>query len=766
MSGRGKKAAVATEGEDGAQSESSIEMRSMIRMFMEEQVRAENERAEARRVAEVKMAEVKRVAEEERAEAKKAADAIAENERAEARRVAEVEREAAAREDRRLDEAAKERAAQAASERLFEQQAALAAKQCEQQEALAAKQYEQQVALMRMQAEIGEKAAAAHREEQSVVRKRDRAIASIPNFKDGDDVEEFLLTAERRLKAGDIKETDWLTTIASKLCGKMGSVWQDLCVAVDDYQEVKSRLLKVCGYTAKLAAEVFFGFRCEQNKGMTADQLYHRGVQLFRRMVAPHRVSEEAEFAILRGWICSVIPKKARLVLDARAVTTAADLVDALQDHLMLDGDRTEGQAAIFRRPASEGSEKRASGSACFKCGKPGHKAFECWGGKSGSSNSSSYKPAVSSSNAPSKIICYTCGEEGHKSPQCTKVKVEKTGPKEAAKAKPLRRIWNSQPSDTVLKGKVNSIEASILLDSGASITVVPEAMVTPEQRTGDTVAVKPFGSKEPLLLPTADVPFEIGTMSWVEHVALAPLEEGYENEVLYGLNLKSQRGLELVLLANRLEQAGVLRVTTRAEAKETSQREEEEASVVAIDKPSVRPVNVEMSSEVSTGKGKPAEDRPVVSVPEPVASDKTIGELRNEVEILDEKDEEYVAESLADELDSYVERDDVQFDLRVEDRGNVELEIPPVKPGNSSRAELVEKTKTDPSLGEWRKLADAGEQGFSWQDGLLYQATTTQVLDTAHLIALPKKFRLRVLKLAHERLGHLGARKVKALIK
>ena len=317
MSGRGKKAAASTEGDEGAQSESSVDMRSMIRMFMEEQMKAENERAE-----------VKRLADEERAEAK---------------RVADAEKESAAREARRLEEAEKERAAQAAAERLFIQQ-----------EALAAKQYEQQVALMRMQAEIGEKAARSHRDEQTVDRKRDRAIASIPNFKEGDDVEEFLLTAERRLIAGGIKEADWITTLASKLCGKMGSGWQDICMTIDDYHEVKDRVLKVCGYTAKLAAEVFYGFRSEQGRGMTADQLYHRGVQLFRRMVAPHRVSEQAEFAILRGWICSVIPKKARQVLDARAVTNAADLVDALQDHLILDGDRTEGQAAIFKKSGSE----------------------------------------------------------------------------------------------------------------------------------------------------------------------------------------------------------------------------------------------------------------------------------------------------------------------------------------------------------------------------------------------------------------------------
>ena len=324
------------------------------------------------------------------------------------------------------------------------------------------------------------------------------------------------------------------------------------------------------------------------------------------------------------------------------------------------------------------------------------------------------------------------------------------------------------------LSGKVNNQEALVLLDSGASISVVPESMVTPDQKTGSMVAVKPFGSKKPLLLPTAEVPIQIGALDWVEHVAVAPWEEGAENEVLYSLNLKSQRGLELVLLANKLEQKDVLRVTTRAQAKEDSQSERADAKVVAEEDPNVKPLleseragQIEVSIEAQgTEEGKPAADRPVRVVPEPVASASALEGLEERAGSLGRKEEELVEEILADELDSSVERDDVQFELRADGGKGVDLRIPPVKSGNSSRAELVEQTKMDPSLEEWRKLADSEEQGFKWQDGLLYQATTSQVFETVYLMALPEKFRMRVLHLAHEKLGHLGARKVKSLIK
>ena len=84
--------------------------------------------------------------------------------------------------------------------------------------------------------------------------------------------------------------------------------------------------------------------------------------------------------------MCSIVPKKARAVLDARAVTNAAELVDVLQDHLILEGECTEVQAAIFRRASSEVSRERMSVFICFKCGKNGHRASECLSGKGGGS--------------------------------------------------------------------------------------------------------------------------------------------------------------------------------------------------------------------------------------------------------------------------------------------------------------------------------------------------------------------------------------------
>ena len=346
----------------------------------------------------------------------------------------EQRRAEVAREDARIEREAENARRQLEREaeivrRQEELQAENVRKLAEQQAASETRQFEQQVALLRILQEMGEKASKTHRELQSSDRRRDRALYSIPVLKEGDDLEEFLVTAERRLKAAGVKEEEWIPIVDSRLGGKIGSAWQDITVTVGEYQEARDRLLRMCGYTPRLAADSFFGFRTDNNKGLTADQLYHRGQQLFRRMISPGRVSEDIEFAILRGWIGTVISRKARAALDARVVNNAAELINALQDFLILDGDRGEGQTATFRRGSSETPKERGLSVTCYKCGKVGHKAADCWKG-----GASVPKGGVTASGGVvTKVICYTCGEEGHKSPQCPKnTKGDKAGSREA----------------------------------------------------------------------------------------------------------------------------------------------------------------------------------------------------------------------------------------------------------------------------------------------------------------------------------------------
>ena len=765
MAGKGRKPHHVTEEgtEDGGELTGSV--KTILEMFMESQARAEQSRREEQDRVE-QMRREDKIAEERRKE-----DRIAEEEKAErreeAKRVRKLEEAQKAEDLARFKQAADLRVAEEA-ERAKEEAARVAAERlCEMQREASDRAHEQQVQLVKMQIEMGAKSAEAHRLEVDRSRMRDRAISALAHYRDQDDVEDFLLTSERKLRAGEIPEAEWVAIIASKLGGRAGCQWQELCMTVEGYEEVKSEMLRVFGYTPKLAGESFYGFRSERLRGMTADQLYRRGTQLLRRMLGAPNLSARREFALLKPWVYSIVSRKARSMIDSRSVTTSGELIEVLQDYLVTEGDRTEGHAAVFKGQAQVresvrehfGNEKKAVSVTCFKCGKPGHKAADCWQ-KGVAPPSGSSKSVSGSVGTPTKVVCYTCGVEGHKSTSCP-VKQEKVNPKEG-QAKPVRQLGARGSGDALLKGLLEGVEASIILDSGAAMSIVPESMVKEKKLTGEVVLLRAFQSKVAIKLPTAKVLFEIGTLSWEEMVAVAPVEVGRETEVLYGLDLRSDRGWELALMARGGECPSVGRVTTRSETVQETLRKRENAEVVAHEKPVVKAVVVDPAREEpvkdrsdSTGKGDPVADRPAGD-PEPVASEHVIEDDEEGLVGLDFLDGEEEAEL----------EEEARYCIRTGGKDREDLVIPPVQTGSCSRSDLVREVKSDPSLAQWRSLGDRGEQGFSWQRELLYKATTTHTLELIHLMVLPVNVRKRVLHLAHERSGHLGPRKVKALIK
>ena len=368
-----------------------------------EQLAAE-ERAEERRVRaeiaaeerEEKRRERAKIAEEERMEAR--ALQKEKRKREEAMRLEEVskEREEAARQEtRRLEEVSKEKeeAARQAADKLAEQQLEAANKA-----------HEQQKVLMELQADIGKKAAEASRLESDRTRKRDRVISSLPTYQKGEDVEAFLLAIEGKLKAGEIPEVEWVALLAGKMHGEIGAKWQELSEGEGDYPTVKAAMLEGCGYTPRAAGVAYHAFRNEHLKGLSGDQVYRRGVQLVQRIMAPVVLSKDSLFRLVKPWVYACIGRRAGAVLDSRVVTDGESLVKGLQDYLASEGDRTSGKTAVFgaegpssrrqvystdsekdrRKAGMAGSNGGSSSMKCFKCGKLGHKAADCWQGGAG----------------------------------------------------------------------------------------------------------------------------------------------------------------------------------------------------------------------------------------------------------------------------------------------------------------------------------------------------------------------------------------------
>ena len=461
MAGKGRKHHLPTDALE-AGSEGVVDERSMLEIFISNQTRRDEE-AEARRVREKKeqleaeeRAEARRlkaeIAAEEREEKRRERARVLEDERAakakvleaeiaEKAKIAEEERieaRALEKEKRKIEESKRQEDLLRRSEEVTRKAAERAA---ELQEEATRKALEQQKELLELQAQLGRKAAEAQRAESQRVRQKDRAVASVTAWQRGEDLEDFLSSSERKLRAGGIPEGEWLGVVASKLSGEIGATWQELCLESEDYHEVKAAVLMGCGYTQKAAGEAFHAFRTDNLKGLAADQVLRKGVQLLRRMVAPEVMSKKMEFLLLKPWVYACVGRRARVVLESRVVETAEDLVKGLQDYLASDGDRLSGRVAVF---GSEGGSRRptfgvgsrpdpgktgvagsngGSSLTCFNCGKDGHKAADCW---------QRVKPEAGVAEGPgkgaSKIVCFICGEVGHKSTSCPQNKEAQGG--------------------------------------------------------------------------------------------------------------------------------------------------------------------------------------------------------------------------------------------------------------------------------------------------------------------------------------------------
>ena len=663
-------------------------------------------------------------------------------------------------------------------------------KQRKYQEEIEARQYAQQLQLIKMQQDLGAKHSTEFRVAQEQDKRRDRALFSMPSYVEGEDLEEFLLTMEKRLEAAKVPDADWSMMIDARLTGRLACLWRDIVAEDIGFQEARSKLLKTCGYTAKLAAEAFYGFRQENCSSLTASQLYAKGQQLLRRSIVPKRIDAETEFAFLRGWIPAVLPRKARIALESRTVENAETLISVLQDHLSLEGERGDGQAARFRKVTSSYERnspyERREPTVCFKCNKPGHKAADCWQKVSGGPKSSAGVTDVVVSSAPSntvtsKVVCFTCGVEGHKTPQCPN--------RGKARTKPVKMVYVTRGNEGLKRvdGSVNTVDTQILLDSGASISVVPNSMVGPSSYTGGHVEVKGLFDKKKRL-PLAEVPFKIGSLEWQEEVAVAPSEVC--KEVIYGLNIVSARGLQIVLFVNtgktRVEE--VNQVTTRSVAKAEKEEaielaKEEKALSKTIPIPVVVHSNcvnepvVVVQDVVASNETNEIADRilsEVQTLPSLVAAEEEV-EAANEIDSLEEVGKDYELDlgiAMEDEQDGLgLEKDtsvlDVEerYELRKGIDKEVDMEVPIVKKGKSGREALSAEIRADPSLVKWRELADQGEDGLSWNEGLMYQAKLNHAQEVYHALVLPKQKRLKVLESAHDGMSHMGARRVKALL-
>ncbi|XP_020203267.1 uncharacterized protein LOC109788843 [Cajanus cajan] len=120
--------------------------------------------------------------------------------------------------------------------------------------------------------------------------------------------------------------------------------------------------------------------------------------------------------------------------------------------------------ASQISRRGSEGSIPHDN---CFNCGKPGHKAYECW--------------------VPRVITCYNCHDKGHKAWECPKNKKRTTEVGgNASKSRASGRVFalsgaEANQFEGLIQGMcfINGTPLIVLYDSGATHSFISHTCVS-----------------------------------------------------------------------------------------------------------------------------------------------------------------------------------------------------------------------------------------------------------------------------------------------
>ena len=639
----------------------------------------------------------------------------------------------------------------------------------------------------------------ARRQELAAARRRrEDKLKGIPIYKEEEDLEEYLWRLEESLEACQIDVADWPEEVALKLPVSLAGYLREIQRDEAEYADMRARLLRTMGYGCKEAALNWFGLRWEEARKMTPTALLHKGKLLIGRIISPGRLTLEIEAALLMAWVYHLIPTKGRQMLDERDVDGVAGLAKIIEDFKRVEELKKRDDP---RRRESRGDESRGVQRGrdyevrCFRCGKKGHKAPECRDSGPGEAR-----------QGQNQVVCYLCGEVGHIKPNCprkvVKVKTEGAPAVNVKGARKITLIGDTTSTDVVLEGTVGLLPAQFLLDSGATITVVPRALVPAATLDGGRVQVVPFGRPESSLsLPTAKATLQVAGIKWDCVVAVA--EDQYcpdLSQVLLSLNLRTERGLQLIAAANGLDTVqSVAQVKTRAQTQREAQEELADQVAGELENPKVCPAiegadprgtrdPVTVAEELVTpgtghaievvlpgGAGEPATG-PMGSVaiedtsPEapgrqsemPSGPTVSVSGTPEETQLSAGSNDEESGRVLGVEQSASVDRDEAVMQERaVLAPGE---EIPPVLKGGT-RDKVVAATKADPSLKSVRELARQEKDGYYWHKGLVLRAVRNHMGEVVDLVVVPKELRHDLMVLAHDKCGHIGVKKARLMM-
>lgn len=327
--------------------------------------------------------------------------------------------------------------------------------------------------------------------------------------------------------------------------------------------------------------------------------------------------------------------------------------------------------------------------------------------------------------------------------------------------------VHKDECETNVTIGKINSKEHAFILDSGVTISIVPEELVKEEQFIdGSVCIVGANGGRKSRKVAVVDI--EFATCTWRRRVAVAP-SDTLRSGALLAINLNNPEHMQLVSEYSKSKRKSALAVLTRKESAEEEQMLQKEAEFLQQVAPqeSVADTSVQKEGEKSTE----CDD----------SNSEVIGKEGKKFLVAGKEDEASLGVELnSSEVGAEVVCDEVEgkVDDKVEgmDKGNDKVDCVSEGVGNllelpllsvdAQRPQFWADTSDDASLQPWRTPADQGSKGFFWKGRCLYRRTTDPCFQTLDLLVLPLAYREKVIRIAHDGTGLIGHRKVLGMLR
>eukprot|EP00731_Ephydatia_muelleri_P013583 Em0007g893a len=374
-----------------------------------------------------------------------------------------------------------------------------------------------------------------------------------------DDIESYLVTFERVMRAYEVKENRWAVKLAPQLTGKAQQAYAAMRAEdAGTYQLLKEAILRRYDISDETYRQRFR--ETVKKEDETVSELAVRLYDLLQKWTKDCKTVAEVRDLMVREQLLNALPRDLKIWVSERKPKTSTEAADMADNYVRARKQERDPEVKRESRRENTGMKPwpRGQRDSERRSGLPSTVPSER--GK--------YTSGRKETLDREGVTCFNCGKKGHISRHC---------PNNVLVCAHVGWRNGLQRSGTVNGRRVEGI----MLDTGCSRTMVHSDLVSDGQiREGESAVVR-CAHGDTAMYPMADICVELDGYT-IDTVAA--VSDTLPMDVLLGTDVP-ELGM---LLSQASERAGVFMATTRAQAKKEAKAERD--SLVKELRSGVRP--------------------------------------------------------------------------------------------------------------------------------------------------------------------------------